>query len=120
MRTLRGMAAAAEKLKSSNSVPHAAEFLEELTRAFGGTQGLARHFLATYLSATPGGQTRQKMLAQFITLAEKVSDQGKSQVPMEHLTDEDIERELRRRLRRDSIPGSFDPPPALPDAHQPT
>lgn len=116
------MAAAADKLtRSATTVPHAAEFLEELTRAFGGTQGLARHFLATYLSATPGGQTRQKMLGQFITLAQKVSDQDKAQVPMEHLTDEEIERELRRRLQRDSIPGSFDPsPPALPDANQPT
>lgn len=81
-------------------VPHVAEVFECLMRVFGGPQGFAEHYMGTYLSAKPGSQQRIKLLSTVTMLANQATQSGAVQVPKEYLSDEDLERELQKRLIR--------------------
>jgi len=81
------------------NVPHIAELFHHLIDVFGGPQGLAQHCMSTYLMAKPGTPGRQKMLAMIMQIATKVTDTGAANLPLDLLSDADIERELEQRMR---------------------
>jgi hypothetical protein len=81
-----------------NGVPHIASVYEEITRLFGGAQGVAQHFMIQYLEAPAGGQIRQRMLDAYLRLANKVSDSGAAKKPLELWTEDEL-REFMERKR---------------------
>lgn len=83
-----------------SSIPHQAELLECLVHAMGGVQGFSKHVMATYLAATPGSATRQKLLDMIVKLTIKVTEHGDANLPVELMTDDDLEKELQRKLMR--------------------
>ena len=100
--------------EKSPNVPHASQLLEELLSHVGGVSGFAQHVWAAYLASSPSSTLRQRLLSQMITLTVKVSDMGKSEVQMDQLSDDDLDRELERRMRqqvlrmqREALPGKM-------------
>ena len=86
-------------MQTGSDVPHVAEVFQRVMEAFNGAGGFAQHFMAQYLSAKPGSAIRQRMLDSVIRLATKVSDTGAAQIPVDMLTDEDLQMELEKRAK---------------------
>lgn len=83
-----------------SNVPHSAELFENLTTLFGGSRGFSISWMQQYLASDPGSQQRERMLAAYLKLGQHVTDTGVAKVPVDMLTDEDLERELQERLDR--------------------
>lgn len=96
--------------------PHQLEFYQCLTTLFGGVQGAAMHWMATFIAAQPGSQTRERLLGQYNKLMIACSDSNKISPPPELMSDEELntaisrdEERIRRneeKMRQDSIPGT--------------
>jgi len=82
------------------SIPHVAELFHHLVDVFGGPEMLAQHCMGTYLVSKPGSPARQKILSMIMQMAVKVTDSGAASMPLDLMTDEDIENELNKRMER--------------------
>lgn len=84
------LAVLSDMLTGGTDVPHSAELLEKIVHAFGGVNGLAKHYLYNYLQAAPGSAVRQRMLADIVKLATNVAESGATQIPTHLLSDKDL------------------------------
>jgi hypothetical protein len=73
------------------AIPHIATLYEELMSVFGGPKGLARHYMASYLSSKPGSQQRVKILDTMMRAATGVSDSGVAELPLERMGEDALE-----------------------------
>ena len=83
----------------SNKTYHVAELYERITFYFGGADGFARQVAATYFSAVPGSQIRQRILGDVGRMAAKVSDMGAVERDLRHVSTEDLERLYNERCK---------------------
>lgn len=81
------------------TLPHVSTVLEHVMTMFGGSEGYARCVMAEFLASKPGSTQRQKLLDMVLRLTSKVTDSGAARVPLKHLSDEDLNREITRRLK---------------------
>lgn len=86
--------------RGGSDVPHIAETYQRLMDVFDGAGGFAAHFMAQYLESTPGSTTRTKLLELVMRLGLKVSESGAAQVPLELMTDTDLQNKLDEQARR--------------------
>lgn len=82
----------------STNLPHMSTSLEHILDVFGGSKGFAHHCVAEYFMAKGGSLLRQRFLSDILRLIVKVSESGAATVPLEHLSEEDLEREIKRRM----------------------
>ena len=80
-------------------VPHVAEIYESAINLLGGVHGLTQQLVATYLAAPPGSQTRERILGQLIKIGMVISDSKKVEMPVELMSDQDLEREIKERKK---------------------
>jgi hypothetical protein len=99
-------------------VPHVAELYERLVEAFGGSSGVARHALNTYLASKPDSQIRVKVLDILTRLAMKTTDTGAAKIPVELLSDADLQRVIEEKTK--TILGIGVKDVELKPVHQPT
>jgi hypothetical protein len=96
--------------RGGSDVPHIAEVYQCLMQAFDGAGGFAAHFMNQYLSAKPGSTTRTKMLTLLAQMSAKVSESGQAQLPLELMSDQDVQNQLllqsKKYLRITDVDGS--------------
>lgn len=83
--------------------PHQLEFYQILTGLFGGAQGAAMNWMANYIAAPAGSQTRERMLGQYTRLMEACSSDSKVSPPAEMMSDDELNAAIKRdeeRMRR--------------------
>lgn len=80
-------------------VPHVAEIYESAIGMLGGVHGLVQQMWATYLAAQPGSQTRERLLGQIIKIGMVISDSKKVEMPVELMSDQDLQREIETRRK---------------------
>lgn len=83
-----------------SDVPHVAELYQHLMSVFRGPGGFAAHFMGQFLMAKPGSPTRTKMLEIMARLAIKVSESGAAQLPIDLMSDEDLQIAFEKGLKR--------------------
>lgn len=98
-----------------SEVAHIAEIYAKIAALMGGPNGLAMAAVQTYVQAEPGSPTRQKMIGQFLQLANNVTQSGAAKVPLELLSEEELEAEI---IRRDRARGVVNAQPS-PRIHEP-
>jgi len=86
--------------RGGSDVPHVAELYQRLMDVFDGSGGFAAHFMAQYLEAKPGSTTRTKMLELLTRLGMKVSESGAARIPVEMMSDLDLQHEVAEQARR--------------------
>lgn len=97
--------------------PHQLEFYQCINALFGGVQGAAMHWMATFVASKPGSQTRERLLGQYAKLMQSCSADSKVSPPAEMMTDEELQAAINRdeeRIRRNEQKlreGSIDSPP---------
>jgi len=79
-------------------IPHLAKFFETAVRACGGVDGLVQHMMAGMLMSKAGGETRRKYVQMIWEASQKLSEMGLAKVPVDLLSDEDLEAEIQKRL----------------------
>lgn len=80
------------------SVPHSAELLEQILTYFGGVNGFATAWMKQFYDAPAGGAFRTKMLDGVFRLVQTNTAMGGAKKPLELMTEEELESELRRRV----------------------
>lgn len=86
--------------KNYSRVPHMAELYERMIEVFGGPQGIAQHYLLTFLAAKPGSSIRQKIMQSMMNLSVMVSQDGKARVPLELMSEEDVDRAIEEKAKQ--------------------
>lgn len=89
-----------EVARGGSDVPHVAEMYQRIMDVFDGAGGFAAHFMAQYLESKPGSTTRTKMLEMVMRLGFNVSESGAAQVPLELMSDTDLQNKLDEQSRR--------------------
>lgn len=89
-----------ESAAPGSMVPHTAELYESLISAFGGVGGFTQHCVGNYLMMAPGSHGRSTFLRDVLKLGMNVTDSGKADIPIDLLTDEDLDRLQNERLKR--------------------
>jgi DNA-directed RNA polymerase subunit RPC12/RpoP len=79
-------------------IPHSAELLEVLMEYFGGVRGFANCYMKQYLDSSAGGAFRTKMLEGVVRLVTANTAMGGAKKPLELMTEEELEAELRRQV----------------------
>ena len=80
------------------TIPHSSELLEVLMEYFGGTRGFANLFMKQFYDAPVGGAFRTKMLDTVVRLVKDNTAMGGAKKPLELMTEEELEAELRRQV----------------------
>lgn len=80
------------------SIPHSSELLEHILTYFGGVQGFATAYMKQFYDAQAGGAFRTKMLDGVFRLVQTNTALGGAKKPLELMTEEELESELRRRV----------------------
>ena len=80
------------------NIPHSSELLEVLMEYFGGVRGFANAYLKQYYDAPVGGAFRTKMLDTVVRLVKDNTAMGGSKKPLELMSEEELEAELRRQV----------------------
>lgn len=80
------------------SIPHSSELLEHILTYFGGVQGFATAWMKQFYDSPPGGAFRTKMLDGMFRLVQTNTAMGGAKKPLELMTEEELESELRRRV----------------------
>jgi hypothetical protein len=83
-----------------SDVPHIAEVYAKAMALMGGANGFAMALMDTYLEADAGSAVRQKILGQLMHLGTAVTQTGAAQVPDELLSDEELEKKIKRLAKR--------------------
>lgn len=87
-------------LATGADVPHHAEIFQEIIRVMGGVSGVAGHFMAQFLGSKLGTRERTNLLSMLFKMSEKVTDSGAAVIPLEMLTDEDLEKARLEAMRK--------------------
>jgi len=106
------------------NIPHSSELLEVLMEYFGGVRGFANAYMKQLYDAPAGGAFRTKMLDSVVRLVVGNTAMGGAKKPLELMTEEELESELRRQILEaavqvretiDAVPGLplVEPPPEL-------
>lgn len=90
----------AEAKPGGSCIPHQAEVYQNIMALMGGAQGLAMHFVSTYIAAKPGSMTRERMLGQINKMGASLSESAKVSPPTELMSDEEIEARLKESDER--------------------
>jgi len=80
------------------NIPHSSELLEVLMEYFGGVRGFSNAYMKQYYDSTPGGAFRTKMLEGVMRLVVNNTAMGGAKKPLELMTEEELEGELRRQV----------------------
>ena len=88
---------AAARIGGSN-IPHSSELTEVIMEYFGGVRGFANAWMKQYLEAPVGGAFRTKMLESVVRLVKDNTAMGGSKKPLELMSEEELEAELRRQV----------------------
>lgn len=86
-------------IDQGTSVPHMAEIWEQVISLLGGVGGFAGHIVAQMMATPLGKKERTAMLSMLIKLGDTVTKSGVATVPMDMLTDEDLERMHKTQLQ---------------------
>ena len=81
------------KPKVMYNTPHLLEIFEEVVRVFGGSKGYAHHVMAQYLSASPGGMIRQRILDIIYQMTKACSELNYTKKPDE-MSDDELKTEI--------------------------
>lgn len=79
-------------------IPHSSELLEVLMEYFGGVRGFANCYMKQFYDAPVGGAFRTKMLEGVMRLVVNNTAMGGAKKPLELMTEEELEAELRRQV----------------------
>lgn len=79
-------------------IPHSAELLEILMEYFGGVRGFANAYMKQFYDAPVGGAFRTKMLDSIVRLVTTNTAMGGAKKPLDLMTEEELEDELRRQV----------------------
>lgn len=79
-------------------IPHSAELLEILMEYFGGVRGFANAYMKQFYDAPVGGAFRTKMLDSIVRLVTTNTAMGGAKKPLDLMTEEELEAELRRQV----------------------
>lgn len=85
------------------SIPHSSELLEVLMDYFGGVRGFANAYMKQFYDAPVGGAFRTKMLDSVVRLVVGNTAMGGAKKPLELMTDEELEAELRRQVMEAAV-----------------
>lgn len=88
---------AAARIGGAN-IPHSSELLEVIMEYFGGVRGFANAYLKQFYDAPVGGAFRTKMLDSVVRLVVGNTAMGGAKKPLELMTEEELEAELRRQV----------------------
>lgn len=88
---------AAARIGGAN-VPHSSELLEVLMEYCGGVRGFANLYMKQLYDAPVGGAFRTKMLDGILRLIVSNTAMGGAKKPLELMTEEELESELRRQV----------------------
>lgn len=91
------VATLAKAKQGGSDIPHIAELYQTLMRGFGGLEGFQSHYLGNYIASEPGSQIRERMLGNVLRMGEAVSDSKKVEMPIDLMSDQDLDREIERR-----------------------
>lgn len=86
--------------RGGSDVPHVAEVYQNIMQAFDGAGGFAVHFMNQYLSCKPGSAMRNKLLETIVSMSKHVSESGAAQIPLELMSDEDLQNKLEQQTRK--------------------
>jgi len=100
------------------NIPHSSELLEVVMEYFGGVRGFANAYLKQFYDSPVGGAFRTKMLDSILRLVVGNTAMGGAKKPLELMTEEELESELRRQVldaaRTMHAADVIDAVPALP------
>jgi hypothetical protein len=98
------------------NIPHSSELLEVLMEYFGGVRGFANCYMKQLYDAPAGGAFRTKMLDGVMRLVVGNTAMGGAKKPLELMTEEELESELRRQILEAAVQvkGTIDAVPELP------
>lgn len=85
------------------NIPHSSELLEVLMEYFGGVRGFANAYLKQFFDAPTGGAFRTKMLDSVLRLVVGNTAMGGAKKPLELMSEEELESELRRQIAEAAI-----------------
>ncbi len=80
------------------SIPHSSELLECIMGYFGGVRGFSTAWMKQFYDAPVGGAFRTKMLDGVFRLVQTNTALGGAKKPLELMTEEELESEMRRQL----------------------
>jgi hypothetical protein len=80
------------------NIPHSSELLEVLMEYFGGVRGFGNIFMKQFFDAPVGGAFRTKMLDSVLRLVKDNTAMGGAKKPLELMSEEELEAELRRQV----------------------
>ena len=87
----------ASRLGGAN-IPHSSELTEVIMEYFGGVRGFANAFMKQFYDSPVGGAFRTKMLDSVVRLVKDNTAMGGSKKPLELMSEEELEAELRRQV----------------------
>ena len=80
------------------NIPHSSELTEVIMEYFGGVRGFANAFMKQFYDSPVGGAFRTKMLDTVVRLVKDNTAMGGSKKPLELMSEEELEAELRRQV----------------------
>lgn len=89
-------------INDPNNLPHSAELVESIYRAFGGVDGFSKILAMHFWQADPGKAQRTRVLQAVIALTTQNVDQGGAKKPLDLWTEEEIEAEYQKRLEHEA------------------
>ena len=92
-----GLFVASARIGGAN-IPHSSELTEVIMEYFGGVRGFANAFMKQYFDSPVGGAFRTKMLDSVVRLVKDNTAMGGSKKPLELMSEEELEAELRRQV----------------------
>lgn len=85
--------------KGGSSVPHMAETFQRIMEAFGGPGGFSQQVMSTFYRSAPGSLQRQRILEAVLRLNIKVSESGAAQKSLDELTNEELDKEIKKSVQ---------------------
>lgn len=85
------------------NIPHSSELLEVLMEYFGGVRGFANAYMKQFYDSPVGGAFRTKMLDSVVRLVVGNTAMGGAKKPLELMSEEELESELRRQVLEAAI-----------------
>ena len=80
------------------NIPHSSELLEVMMSYFGGVSGFVNVYMKQLYDAPAGGAFRTKMLENIVRLITNNTAMGGAKKPLELMTEEELESEVRRQI----------------------
>ena len=82
------------------SLVHMAEMWQCAGQVFGGPEVIMKRYMATYMMSDPGSTNRKNILDSLVKIGQHESVAAAAQIPLEMLTDDDLEELHREQLKR--------------------